>query len=209
MRRNSAIRGFESTQRHERCEILERPQSVLIPFQAELEHISTRQLHVLEVEVEVEERCIGHRRSRSRRNADPSRLLFHGSPLLQHLQRRRFPVKLAQHHLLHGRLRQAVLIHHPVRFPATWRPPLVEDERLLRPQHLLRIRRAQYLLVGASRLPEAILGGPVRPAAAAVPPVAGHEEVPFPLAVDPREACIYTEVRGRGSCFFSMWEKWK
>uniref|UniRef100_A0A0D9WUB1 Uncharacterized protein n=1 Tax=Leersia perrieri TaxID=77586 RepID=A0A0D9WUB1_9ORYZ len=90
--------------------------------------------------------------------------------------------------ILAGGVGEAILVHDPVGLGATWRAPLVVDERLLEPDQLLRVGGATDGSVRPGRLPEPVLrraarpaagGGSVLPCAGAV---AGDEEVPLALA---------------------------
>jgi hypothetical protein len=87
-----------------------------------------------------------------------------------------------------GVVGEAVLVHDPVRLGAARGAPLVEDERLLEPDHPLGVAGAPDGPVRPRGLPEPALRRPVRPPAAAGLAVARHEEVPLPLA-DLRHRC--------------------
>ena len=83
---------------------------------------------------------------------------------------------------------EAVLVHDPIRLGAPRGAPLVEDERLLEPDHPLGVGAAPDGPVRPRGLPEPALRRPVRPPAAAGLPVPRHEEVPLPLP-DLRHRC--------------------
>lgn len=90
-----------------------------------------------------------------------------------------------------GVVGEAVLVHDPIRLGAARGTPLVEDERLLEPDHPLGVGGAPDGSVRPRGLPEPALRRPVRPPAAACLPVPRHEEVPLPFP-DLRHPCTHT-----------------